>query len=489
MSIATQAAHGVAWNMALGVSTRVLQLAGTLILTRFIAPDDYGTVLTASIVVMTAGALTSFAFGQYLIAKRAPAEVAAQAMVVYVGLGVVAMAVLYALRGPIGDLVDAPGMGQYVLGFAIANVIDRTRYVPERLVMRALRFRALATINGLGELTFTAAALSTAGAFGAYAIMFGTLARSVITAILFLRAAPRAEWLVRPRLRAADVRDLISFGLPMMIAIVAERAATRWDNLIMSRLFDTGVMGRYNLAYSLAEMPIINVADHIGDVLMPSFSRMEDDQRPRAAIRAAELMGLIVSPLGVGLGAVAPTVVATLFDPRWAAMAPMLAILSVMTVFRPMIWSAIAYAQAVQKTRVVMLSSFLLAVIVLPLVAVCGAAGGPTWACIGAGIGYAVHATLTIVMASRATGLPIGAYLRAAARPLLPCVPMFLAVTGLERALAAAGIPLVVSLAAQILSGAVVYIGAAFVLVRPGVDELVRIGRDALRRRHGGPDT
>ena len=49
----------------------MLQLVGTLILTRFIAPDDYGAVITASIAVMTAGVLTSFAFGQYLIAKQA----------------------------------------------------------------------------------------------------------------------------------------------------------------------------------------------------------------------------------------------------------------------------------------------------------------------------------------------------------------------------------------------------------------------------------
>src|SRR5262249_10877719 len=125
MSIARQAAHGVAWNMVLGISTRVIQLVGTLILTRFIAPDDYGTVLTASIAVITVGAFTSFSFGQYLIAKRATAQVAAQAAVVYVGLGIVAMAGLYRVRGPIGDMLDAPQMGQYILGFAVANVLER----------------------------------------------------------------------------------------------------------------------------------------------------------------------------------------------------------------------------------------------------------------------------------------------------------------------------------------------------------------------------
>lgn len=48
MSIAKQAAHGVAWNMALGVTTRVITLVGQLVLTRFMWPEDYGAAITAS---------------------------------------------------------------------------------------------------------------------------------------------------------------------------------------------------------------------------------------------------------------------------------------------------------------------------------------------------------------------------------------------------------------------------------------------------------
>lgn len=486
MSIARQAAHGVAWNMALGVSSRLLQLVGTLVLTRFYTPTDYGDAITASIVVLTAGAFTSFAFGQYLIAKRASAEVAVQAMVIHVGLGVVAMTVAYALRGPVGEWLNAPAMGKYLLGFAIAQLIDRTRYVPERLLMRALRFRALATINGLGELAFTAAALVSAAVFGggAYAIMFGWLARSIVTSTLFFYAAPRSEWMVRVRMRAADVRDLMMYGLPIMVANVTDTATRRWDNLVVTRLFGTDVMGHYQLSYSLAEMPIINVAEHIGEVLMPAFSRMEAGQRERAAIRAAGLMGLLVSPLGVGLGAVAPTVTAAFFDAQWGPMmAPMLMILSVMTVFRPMMWSAIAYAQAVQRTRIVMWSSFIRALMVLPLVGVCGYAGGPNWACVGAGLGFALHSVFTIIATSRATGLSAAAYLQGVARPLLPCAPMFLGVIAIEHMLASVHTPNLVSLAAQILAGAAIYIVAAFVFVRPTVNELLRLGRDAIRRR------
>ena len=483
MSVAQQAARGVAWNMLLGVSSRMLQLVGTLILTRFIAPDEYGAVLTASIAVMTGGVLTSFAFGQHLIAKRATPEIAFQAMVAHVCLGFVAMVVVVAIRNPLGRVFDTPGMSHYVLYYAIAHLLDRARYVPERLIMRALKFRTIAAINGIGELAFTAAALSTAQRWGANAIVFGALGRSTLQAFLYFALAPREEWWAPTKLKREDLADLFGYGLPIMIAAMADRAATRWDNLIMSKLFNPGIMGQYNLSFSLAEMPVNNIAEQIGEVLMPSFSRMEEDQRRRAVVRSAALLQVVVAPLGVGLGAVAPTVVATFFDARWQGMALMLAILSIMTVFRPMTWSAIAYLQAVQQTRLVMMSSFLRAVVVLSLVAGFGYAGGPLFACVGACVGYALHAVLTIVFACRVCELPVGAYLLGVARPLLPCIPMFFAVDAIGRFLAGTQLHPAAALGIQLVTGGLVYIASAFVLIRRDASELVRLGREAISRR------
>ena len=483
MSVARQAGRGVAWNMLLGVSARMLQLVGTLVLTRFIAPDDYGAVITASIAVMSAGVLTSFAFGQYLIARKASAAVAFQALVVHLGLGVLAMAVLYASRGPLGAALDTPRMGDYLLGYAVAHLLDRARYVPERLIMRALRFRTIAAVNAVGELAFTATALLLASRFGAQAIVAGVLVRAVLTAVLFFRLAPRDEYLTATALRLADVRDLFSYGAPITVAAVADRAATRWDNLIMSKLFSPGVMGQYNLAYSLAELPVNNIADQIGEVLMPAFSRMDVEQRRRAVVRTPLLMGLIVTPIGVGLSAVSTTVVEAFFDERWAGMAPMLAILSVMAVTRPMTWAAVAYMQAVQQTRLVMYTSFLRAVLVLVLVAVFGYYGGVLWACIGANIGCAIHMIVTIVVAGRRTGFDVGAYLAGCARPLLPCVPMVVAAIGIGRGLGGTMLPLPAVLALQVAGGAVVYALGGYVVARAAVDELIRLGREAIGRR------
>lgn len=467
--------------MIFGISSRLLTLASTVILTRFIAPDAYGAVLAASISVTTVGGLSSFAFGQYLIARRSPPDVAFQAAVLHVGLGLVAMAVLVVFRDPIGDLLDTEAMGEFVLWYAVAHLIDRARYVPERLLMRDLRFRTIAMINASGEVVFAGLALALAPRWGVYAIVIAVQVKAVVTSVLFFAATPRTSWLVYSPMRSDTVRGLFGYGLPIMIGAVADRAATRWDSLIVAKLFGPGVMGRYNLSFSLAEMPVSHIAEHIGEVLMPSFSKMEDAQRRRAVVSASALMGLVVSPLGVGLAAIAPTLVETLFDPRWHAMTPMLVILSVMTVFRPMTWSATAYLQAVQQTRLIMIMSFARAALVLSLVAGLGLAGGPEWACIGACIGYGLHAVATIVATGWATGLPVGIYLVGAFRPLLACIPMYAAVTGVAYGLDGL-VPAIASLVAQLVTGVVVYIAFALLLVRPATRELLRLGKGALRR-------
>ena len=479
MSIEKRAARGVAWNMAAGVGTRVLGLVGTLVLTRFIAPAEYGSVSAAAICVLSASQLSFFAFGQYIIANKSPAEVAFQAMCVNLLIASVAMAAVFALRGPLGLMLDAPQMGRFVPGYMITVLLDRARVVPSSILVRDLRFRTVALVNSAGELTFTATAVSLAPHFGGYAVMAGAIARSVVTFVLYMAVAPRVEWLKRSRLERGVVRHLFGYGSPIMVSSMADRASSTWDNLIVLRLFGEGVMGAYALTYSLAETPLIYVAERMSDVLMPAFSKMEPADRPAAVVRAAGLMALVVAPLGVGLGSVAPTIVHVFFDARWAGMASLLMMLSVMTVFQPIAWSAIAFLQSEKRTRLIMVLSIARAAVLLTLVALLGWLGGPVWACAGVGAGYAFHSVLAVVLTAKFTSLPARAYFASVLRPLLACIPMFLAVAAVRAGLSQHGVPGGLSLTVQVVCGGAVYVATALVLAGANVRELIRLIRPA----------
>ena len=478
MSIEKAAARGVVWNIATGLGARVVSLVGTLVLTRFIAPAEYGEVSAALVCIQTATVLTFFGFGQYVIAFRSKPSAVSQAAVLHFALGVIAMTIVYALRGQLGELVEAPNMGRFIGGFAIAHLIDRARSMPERLLVRDLRFRDVAIINGIGELTFTTVALAAASKYGGYAIVIGGLVRSTVTCLLFVRKVPRREWLTFSGIDWREAPTMLAYGTPILFVALCERASSSWDNVLMLRMFGPSLMGCYALSYSLAETPVTYVAERMGDVLMPAFSKMEPQDRPGAVVRAAALMSLVVAPLGVGLGAVAPTLVHAFFDHRWAEMGSILTLLSCMTIFQPASWPAGAYLEAERKPRLVLVASVARAITLLSGVAILGTLGGPIWACVGVGIGFTVYTVTVVALTSLVTPLPVGRYFIAVMRPLLACGPMFFAVLAARQFFAAVHIPAGLQLALEVLVGGVVYVFGLFVFARTNVQELIGLVRD-----------
>jgi PST family polysaccharide transporter len=228
------------------------------------------------------------------------------------------------------------------------------------------------------------------------------------------------------------------------------------------------------------------VGEQIGDVLLPSFAHMTEEQRRSALPRAMGILGLVVFPLAVGLGAVAHTVVAALLDPKWQAVAPMLVILSMLSVTRPVGWVVASYLQAQRRTRAIMILEVTKA---LGLVVFLLSMGrfGPLWACAAAGATYGAHAIGSAWVVRRLEGVAIGGLLAPLLGPLLACVPMVAAVLGTRLLLSAQGVGPKVTLPCEVLAGGVAYVAAAL-LIAPGLTrEMISLIRRALSRRKRPP--
>jgi lipopolysaccharide exporter len=251
----------------------------------------------------------------------------------------------------------------------------------------------------------------------------------------------------------------------------------------VSRFFGPPVLGVYNLAYNLADTPTTNVAEHIGDVLLPSFAKMAPGQRVQALLRSSAIMALLVFPLSVGLAAVAPTVVRTLFDRRWIEVAPMLMILSSLSVVRPMSWCLASFLQVQQRPRTIMVLGFLKLAALLALVCTLGRLG-PRWTCVSVGLAFTVHSAAMLYVTQIAEGVPAMGFISGALPPLLACAPMFAAVVGVRKGLEAAGIGAGwLSLGLQIVAGALAYGGAALVVARATALDMLNLLKNAARTR------
>lgn len=480
-SVATMAASGAAWTIATGLGSRGLGLVGTLVLTYWVARDELGEVSDAAVAVLLANQLSTVGAGQYYISRsKGGRDVAWHATVLHVSLGVAAMLAVLALRQPLSVWLRAPSLERFLPGLLVSGLLERFAYMPERVLARGMRFRQIGLCRTAGELAYTATSVGLAAVgWGGTSIVAGNLVRSVVRLAAMAGSVPVTDWLYWSRLSAKTLGDMLRFGLPMSIGMGAGFASRRVDNAIVSSLFGPSVVGAYNLAYNIADAPAVQVGEQIGDVLLPSFSAMSPEERRAALVRSTALLTLVTFPLAVGLGAVAPSLVKALLRPEWSDVAPMLSLLSAMSVVRPLGWTISSYLLARDRPRLDAALEALKLVSLIVLLLTMGR-GGPLWACAGVGLAFAIHAAASMAVLQALDGVTVAALAAKCVPPLGACAPMVASVLVTRLGLAAAGMHVgVMSLVAEIAAGAAAYTASAIVLARSATMDLLGLAHRA----------
>jgi len=485
MSLAHKAARGAAWTVISSIGGRAVGVLGTLVMTRFLAPDQIGEVSDATIIVMTANWLTIWGFGQYAVVRGRgddAVEVTWHATVAYVVLGVVSLGLVALFGGRLAPFFDAPRAAAYIPGMALALFVRRLTAMPERVLTRQMKFRASGMAAMAGELSYTVVALSLARAYGGWAIIIANIVQSCVMLFVLIRAAGFASWATPAKLRWARFREMLKFGLPLGVQGIAHSASRYWDNLAISHFFGPGATGSYNMAYNLADIPAIQVGEQIALVLMPSMASLPPERRPRALERASAMLSLIIFPLAVGLGLVAyPLIALILPDNDWQRVAPLLAILACLSVFRPITWVLSAYLEAESKTnRLMFLELGKVALLIGGIAALHNRGVEVASAAVGIAFGATALAGIALVMREGPSPRRLAAGFL---QPLAACAIMAAAVWAVHRLLELAGVTHpALQLPTMIVIGGAVYVAAALALCRDTARDLLELGKKALRR-------
>ncbi|MEJ7600601.1 MAG: oligosaccharide flippase family protein [Kofleriaceae bacterium] len=485
MSVARKAARGALWTVVSSMGGRAVGVIGTLVMTRFLHPEQIGEVADATVLAMSANWITIWGFGQYAVVRgRGPdaAEVTWHATVFYLVPGAFSLGLMALFGGSLASLIEAPGAAVYVPGMCLSLYIRRLGAIPERVLQRQLQFRASGMSLVMGEISYTIVALALAASgWGGMAIVIANIVQSIVVVAVLLKAAGIRSWWTPTPLRAARIKDMLRYGVPLGIQGIASQISRYWDRLAITYFFNTTAVGNYNLAYNLADVPAIQVGEQIALVLMPSMAELPPERRARALERSTALLSLIIFPLAVGLGLIAYPLVELILPPKWQGVAPLLMVLACLSVFRPVTWVLSAYMEAESKTNRLMFLEIAKAIALIGGIAVLSRFGLEVAA--GAvGGAFGLSAIAGVAMVAREGPRPAVMF-AGFLRPLAACGIMGLAVFGIHEGLVLLGLDhpaLLVT--AMIVGGGAAYVVAALVIARDSARDLLQLVKHALKR-------
>jgi lipopolysaccharide exporter len=484
MSVARRAARGAMWSVGASTLARVLGLIGTLYMTRLLAPEVIGEVSSAAVLAQTANWVSHWGFNQYMVVRGANDDVETyHVAVVNLVFGLTGLCAIAFTGDLFAPLFHAPHLAALLPGLTLSVLIRRIGAIADKVLARELRFRELAIANGAGEVLFTLSAVTMAAttSLGGQSIVIANILQSTITTALIFRATGTA-WFRRAPWQWSRVREIFKFGIPLGFAQVFNYATRAWDNLAFGAYFGQEVVGYYNMAYNLADIPAVQVGEQMMGVLLPAMNSLPREDRKAAVVRSTALMALTVFPLAVGLGAIAPSLIGLILNDKWQPVAPLLAVLSVLSVVRPMGWGITSYLASFSRTRPLMFLELLKLVLLFGCI-VAFSSLGPLWTAASVGIAFGVQSLTTVVFAIRSDQLPAWPLARAFLQPLAACGVMVAAVIGVRHALDTIGVTAPKwHVPIEIAAGAATYVAAALVLARKTARDFLGLLRRALKR-------
>ncbi len=462
-------------------ATRALGLVSTIILARLLAPEDFGVVAMAMVVV---GFLEVFTHTGVDLALIRDAQATREHYDTAWTLEILQAALL-----ALALLAAAPYATDY---FGDARVLE----VMQILSLRAFvgGFENIGVVAFRRELNFTrefwfgvfkkmstvAVTIVAAFVFRSYwALVLGLVGGRVLDVVISFVMHP-----YRPRLTLARFSSIWGFSQWLLLARIANLANRKLDEFTVGGQAGTVAMGNYFVASDVATAPTEEVVLPMTRGIFPVYSRQLGDRLAleHSYFTVLRSTAYLCVALGLGISAVAPELVPLVLGQQWLMAVPLMQWLGVFGVFMGIALTLDPLLLATGRSRLNATFKWLQLLILVPALIY----GGQRWGVEG------VAAAKTIVMAavlpvflywtSRAEGLSFARILGAIAPAALAGVVMYILVLASARALEDQALWL--RLGAEVAVGGVVYVAVVTILWRlrgspagPERDVLERLGR------------
>jgi len=315
------------WRFMERGGTYGIQFIVQIVLARLLMPEDYGLVALVTIFITIANVFVQKGFNTALIQKKEVDEVD-YASVFYISL--IVSGILYVLlffSAPyISTFYNRPQLTPVFRVLTITLFFGAFHSIQNAVIARNMQFKKL-FFSSVGAIIIsgTIGILMAYMGYGVWALVAQQLfSKLTITTILWFTVEWRPKW----QFSFHRIKGLFSYGWKILLSSLIYHLYMDIRGLIIGKMYSPVMLGYFNRGKQFPQFIITNVNDSIQSVMFPVLSAKQDDkQRVKQMVRRSIVTSsFVLFPMMIGLVVIAEPLVRILLTEKWLPAVPFLQI-------------------------------------------------------------------------------------------------------------------------------------------------------------------
>ena len=371
-TLSQRVAKGGFWVFFLRITNRGFSLIRLIILARILSPDDFGLMGIALLTMSTLETFSQTGFQQALIQKKEDIKsYLDSAWTVLILRGFALFIILYFIAPYAAVFFNASEAKPIirVIGFSI--LFQAFTNIGVIYFQKELEFSKQFIYQFSGTLADFIVAISAVLILkNVWALVFGLLAGNVVRCFVSYLIHP-----YRPKLNFAleKTKELFGFGKWILGSSILVFLITQGDDIFVGKILGTTVLGFYQLAYRISNMPATEITHVISQVTFPAYSKLQDNiaKLREAYLKVLQVTAFLSFPIAGLIFALAPDFTKIFLGEKWMPMVPAMMVLVWWGVIRGLVGAMSPVFLSIGKpeilTKMQFFQSVLLILLIYPL--------------------------------------------------------------------------------------------------------------------------
>jgi len=326
------------WKFAERIAAQLVTLIVSVVLARILDPSDYGIIALVTIFITIANVFVSDGFGSALIQKK-DANILDFSSVLWFNIAF--SIILYLILFLLAPLIAAFYGEGYEILIPVIRVLGlrlipaavnsvQNAYVAKHMIFKKFFW---STLLGTAISGIVGIVMAYSG-YGVWALVWQYLISTFVTTFVLMITLGK---IYKLQFSLDRLKTLFSFGWKILCTGLLITGYQELRAIIIGKLYSSENLAYYDKGKQFPNLIVSNVNVSIGAVLFPKLSNEQDSiQKLKNTTRnSIRFSAFIMSPLMLGLAAVAPSFVSLLLTDKWLPCVPLLQMFCIFYLFQP----------------------------------------------------------------------------------------------------------------------------------------------------------